>query len=435
MERLIEKDLIAWKNNPAKMPLVLFGARQVGKTHTVLAFGKSNYKDVAAFNFESSKNLRAVFEGDLNPNRIISALSNNALKEIKPDTLIFFDEIQACPKALTSLKYFTEQAPEYNIIAAGSLLGVAVNREGFSFPVGKVNRLTMYSMNFEEFLAALGERPLLEAIKESFATDTPLAENVHFHALTLYHIYLVTGGMPRAVAEYVAKKDYDYVRMVQREILADYYADMTKYASPSESEKIRAVYESLPAQLARENRKFQYSLIGSHARAVTHEIGLRWLKDVGLIYQCFKAKEGKIPLKSYSDLSYKVYFNDVGLLGCSADTPPVPILSGALGGEAKGAMTENYIEQQLVFNGLNLFYWESAGVAEVDFVLQLNDAVVPIEAKSSDNTKAKSLKLFVDKYGIAKSVRISSKNFGFENGIKSVPLYAAFCIKESRGGK
>lgn len=412
------------------MPLVLLGARQVGKTHAVFNFGKAQYKDVAVFNFENNNPLKAIFEQDADPERIVSELERHSLRRLAPDVLIFFDEIQACPKALTSLKYFAEKAPEYNIIAAGSLLGVAVNREGFSFPVGKVYRLTLYPMNFEEFLLGLGEKELAAVIKKSYADDTPLPQNVHKKALNLYGVYLVTGGMPKAVLEYIEKRDFDFVRIVQRNILADYDADMVKYASASESVKIRAVYSSIPAQLARENRKFQYSMIGSNARAAAYEIGMQWLSDAGLIHKCGKVNEGKIPLKNYVDLlSYKIYLNDVGLLNCHSDTPPALVLSGNFGGEAKGAVTENYIMQQLVFNGLTPYYWESRGKAEIDFVLQSDAAILPIETKSADNTKAKSLTVFTSKYGIGRSVRISSKNFGFENNIKSVPLYAAFCIR------
>jgi predicted AAA+ superfamily ATPase len=430
MKRVIEKDLLIWRHNPAKMPLVLLGARQVGKTHTVFNFGKRYYQDVLVFNFENNNPLQAIFEQDAEPMRIISELENFSLKRITPDILIFFDEIQACPKALASLKYFTEKAPQYHIIAAGSLLGVAVNREGFSFPVGKVERLSMYPMNFEEFLLALGEAALADAIRTAYENDTPLPQNIHTMALNLYSIYLVTGGMPRAVLEYIEKKDFEFVRIIQRNILVDYEADMIKYSSPSESVKIRAVFASVPSQLAKENRKFQYSLIGSNARAATYEVGVQWLADAGLIYKCNKTNEGKIPLKSYIDLlSYKIYLNDIGLLNCYSNTPPALVLSGNFGGEAKGALTENYIMQQLMFNGLTPYYWESQGKAEIDFVLQLDDGiVVPIEAKSSIHTKSKSLAVFVKKYGIEKSIRISAKNFGFENGIKSVPLYAAFCI-------
>jgi predicted AAA+ superfamily ATPase len=398
----------------------------------VFNFGKNHYQDIIVFNFENNDPLKTIFEQDAEPERIISELEKYSLKRITSDVLIFFDEIQACPKALTSLKFFTEQAPQFNIIAAGSLLGVAVNHEGFSFPVGKISRLNMYPMNFEEFLLALGENILVDVVKNAYENDTPLPQNIHEKALRLYNMYLVTGGMPKAVLEYIEKKDFEFVRIIQRNILADYEADMVKYASVSESVKIRAVFASIPAQLAKENRKFQYSTIGSNARAASYELGIQWLADAGLIYKCNKTHEGKIPLKSYVDLlSYKIYMNDVGLLNCYSNTPPVLVLSGNFGGEAKGAVTENYIMQQLVFNELTPYYWESQGKAEVDFILQFDSGIViPIEAKSSIHTKSKSLSVFVKKYGINKSIRITAKNFGFENNIKSVPLYAAFCITQ-----
>ena len=430
MKRFVETDLLKWKNSPARRPLVLLGARQVGKTHTVFNFGKSRYRDVAVFNFENNRPLQAVFEQDADPARIIAELERHSLKRVAPDTLVFFDEIQACPKALTSLKYFSEKAPQHHIIAAGSLLGVALNREGFSFPVGKVDRLAMRPMNFGEFLLALGEDALFSAIQNAFANDAPLPQNIHAKALGLHGVYLVVGGMPKAVLEYVEKKDFDFVRNTQRGILADYDADMIKYATPAESVKIRAVYASIPAQLAKENKKFQYSVVGSNARAATYEACLQWLTDAGLVCKCGKVNEGKIPLKNYADLaSYKIYMNDVGLLNCHCDVPVPLVLSGHFGGEAKGAMTENHIMQQLVFNGLTPWYWESDGRAEVDFVLQLHNMVVPVEAKSGENTKAKSLSLFVKKYGVKNSIRVSAKNFGFENNIKSVPLYAVFCVQ------
>jgi predicted AAA+ superfamily ATPase len=429
MKRQIEKNLITWKDNPNKKPLVLLGARQVGKTHSVMEFGKIHYKDTLIFNFETSRNLQAIFAAELEPKRIISALESYSLKSITPDTLIFFDEVQTCPGALTTLKYFEEQAPEYSIIAVGSLLGVAVNREGYSFPVGKVNRLTMFPMNFEEFLWALGEERLAEVIRESYLSDKPLSQNIHEQALGRYHLYLVTGGMPAVVKEYVDKRDLDYVRAVQHEILKDYDSDMVKYATKAESVKIRGVFDSIPSQLAKENHKFQYSMIGSGARAASYEIGLRWLSDAGLIHTCYKTNMGKIPLKSYKDLlSYKVYMGDTGLLGCASEIPTQMMQAGSFAGEAKGAITENYLMQQMTASGITPYYWESNSRAEIDFLIQEGEKVIPIEVKSAENTKAKSLKVFTNKYDIDFSIRVSAKNFGFENGIKSVPLYAAFCI-------
>ena len=424
------------------MPLLVYGARQTGKTTTIFEFGKNHYLSVVLFNFEAGEKLTTIFDGDLSPARIIHELEIYSGQSINRGTLIFFDEIQYCPRALTSLKYFCEQAPEYNIIAAGSLLGVAVNRritknnaetgdeKGISFPVGKVEILTMYPMNFEEFLMAANPY-LLENIKECYLTNSPLSETAHEKALELYRTYLFTGGMPRAVADYLEKDDFDFVRIKQNEILVLYTADMAKYTTRSEQVKIAAIYDSIPAQLARENKKFQYSIVGSGARAAFYETGLDWLKNAALVLKCEKAREGKIPLKSYVDmLSYKVYMSDVGLLNAKSAVPKNIVLTGSgLGGEAKGALTENYVAQELTFNGHQLYYWESGGKAEVDFLLQNSEGVIPVEVKSAENVQAKSLKEFVKKYSPPYSIRISARNFGFENNIKSIPLYAVFCIK------
>ena len=446
MKRLIEAKLLDWKNRNNKMPLLVYGARQVGKTTTIVDFAKLYYANALIFNFESSARLASIFERDLNPNRIIVELESLSGKSIqKGSTLLFFDEIQACPNALTSLKYFYEQAPEYHIIAAGSLLGVTVNRKGkqtnvmngdiydgckVSFPVGKVETLTMYPMTFEEFLI-LVNLPLLNAIRDSYKSNMCLPEPLHEKALELYRIYLYVGGMPRAVYEYTENQnDDDYIRIRQNEILSLYSADMAKYTTQSEQVKIAAIYDSIPSQLAKENRKFQYSVIGSYARAASYEIGMSWLKSSGLVINSTKVHEGKMPLAYYTDnLSYKIYMSDIGLLNAKSNAPRTLVLSGRLAGEAKGAMTENYVAQELTANGHTIYYWESNGKAEMDFVIQLGDDVVPIEVKSADNVMAKSLKQFAAKYAPAYSIRVSAKNFGFENKIKSVPLYAVFCIR------
>jgi predicted AAA+ superfamily ATPase len=438
MKRLIEIKLLEWKRRPDKMPLLVYGARQVGKTTTVFNFGKTHYANTAVFNFENNEPLAAIFDKDLNPARILTELEIMSGQSIvKGGTLLFFDEVQACPNALTSLKYFCEQAPEYHIIAAGSLLGVALNRKDkktddgrkVSFPVGKVNILTMYPMSFEEFLSAVNPH-LLTAIQERYAGNSPLSEPLHEKALELYRTYLYVGGMPKAVSEYIEKNDYDFVRIRHNEILSLYSSDTAKYTTQSEQIKINAVYNSIPWQLAKENKKFQYSLIGSYARAASYEVGLTWLKSAGLILQSTKTREGKAPLAYYVDsLSYKVYLSDVGLLNAKGNAPKNLVLAGGLGGEARGAMTENYVAQELTANGHTVYYWESGGKAEIDFVLQLGDGIVPVEVKAADNVQSKSLKQFIGKYNPPYSIRISAKNFGFENNIKSVPLYAVFCVK------
>lgn len=433
MKRNIEKKLLCWKNNDGRKPLVLFGARQVGKTYTALQFGKSHYSNVVYLNFEGNNDLSSIFETNLNPHRIITALEAISTQKIQPETtLIIFDEIQASERAITSLKYFCEDAPQYHILAAGSLLGIAVNREKFSFPVGKVDMLTMVPLSFAEFLLATNNETLKEQIENSYKNDEALPSILHNKAIELYRTYLIIGGMPAAVNEYLKSGDFDFIRTVQLNIYNAYTADMAKYSARSEMIKTQAVYDSIPYQLARENKKFQYALIKSGARASAYENSLDWLERSGIVLKCYKTKEGKLPLEFYKDAnSYKIYLSDVGLLCAKSNYTPSLILSDInLGGEAKGALTENYVAEQLLANDFTPFYWESEGKAELDFVLQLDDKVVPIECKSANNVKAKSFALFMNKYNLDYGIRISLKNFGFENNIKSVPLYAVFCIKK-----
>jgi hypothetical protein len=429
MKREIETKLLAWKQSKHKKPLVIFGARQVGKSHSMLEFGRRYYENVAYFFFEGNAKLKEIFErGVDNIDALINDLGAHIGAKIHPNTLIIFDEIQACNAALSSLKRFCEEAPEYNIVCAGSLLGLAVKREGYSFPVGKVEIAHMFPMNFKEFLVATDNEYLMTAIEDCFAANKPLV--LHEKALELYRLYLLIGGMPEAVKTYLDTKDWTLVKAKQMSIHETYTRDMGKYASATEAKRAEATYNSIPAQLAKQNHKFQYNLIKSGARAKDYEGSLDWLKSAGIVLQCTKVKEGKLPLAFYADsLSYKVYMSDVGLLAAKSDAIPMNIIADKnIGGEAKGALTENYIAQQLAFNEIPLYYWESGGTAEVDFVWQGDQTVLPIEAKSADNVKSKSLAQFVNKYKPKYSIRVSSKNFGFENGIKSVPLYAVWCI-------
>ena len=307
MERKIVTELLNWKNNPEKHPLLLQGARQVGKTYILLSFGKEHYKNVVYFSLEESRDTRNIFERDLNPERIIKELAAQCGQSILPgDTLIIFDEIQACERALTSLKYFSERAPQYHIIAAGSLLGVAVKREYFSFPVGKVDMLHLYPMDFDEFLWAIEEEKLHDLIREAYNGFTPLS--LHDTAMDLYRTYLVVGGMPRAVHEYAQKRDFDFVAAVQRTLNDSYIADMAKYASPIETTRNMAVWDSVPAQLAKENRKFQYKIIRSGARSKDYETAMDWLRAAGMINKCVNITEGKLPLKAYEQPDvFKIY--------------------------------------------------------------------------------------------------------------------------------
>lgn len=430
MKRKIVEYLIEWKNSKYRKPLILQGARQVGKTYTALSFGKEYYKSCVYFNFEDNTELAKIFERDLNPERLIVELSAKAGQSIlKEDTLIFFDEIQACERALTSLKYFNENANEYHIIAAGSLLGVAINRQNYSFPVGKVDFKTLYPLDFEEFLTALGQKELADLIRQSYEGHMPLS--LHEMSMDYYKIYLLTGGMPSAVLQYLDKKDFDFVFATQKSINDAYIADMAKYATPNETTKIMAAFESIPAQLAKENKKFQYKVIKSGAKANQYETPIDWLKASGVIIKCHKLNEGKLPLKAYSDFSaFKLYLTDVGLLASKFDIPPNAILSGMSSFDHfKGALAENYVASVLTSSGHTVFYWESNGKAEVDFIIQMkNGDIIPIEVKSGEHTKAKSLNVYMSRYKPPYAIRISQKNFGFENSIKSVPLYAAFLV-------
>jgi predicted AAA+ superfamily ATPase len=312
MERKIVDMLINWKNSSSRQPLILQGARQVGKTYTLLSFGKEHYKNVAYFSMEDSTEIQRIFERDLNPERIIKELAAHSGISILPgDTLVIFDEIQACEKALTSLKYFAENAPEYHIAAAGSLLGVALKREKYSFPVGKVEMTELHPMDFEEFLWAMEHRNLSELIRESYESFTPLS--LHDTALDFYRQYLAVGGMPRAVEEYAKNRDFDFVTAIQKNLNDSYIADMAKYATPQESVRIMAAWASVPAQLAKDNRKFQYKIIKSGARANDYAVALDWLTAAGMINKCVHVTEGSYPLSAYAQNDiFKVYMHDCG---------------------------------------------------------------------------------------------------------------------------
>lgn len=433
MERLITKKLLEWKNAKSRKPLLLKGARQVGKTYALLDFGKNYYDNVVYLHFEgNTETLNKIFEPDLNPKRILEEISAYSKQSVVPGkTLIIFDEIQACERALTSLKYFCEEAPEYHIAAAGSLLGLAINRGKFSFPVGKVDITTMYPLSFEEFLNATAPSlRLVEKIKDSYKTLTPLASVYHDSALDAYRKYLVIGGYPAAVKTYLETESFDAVRSVQAGISDSYISDMTKYATPNETIRSIAIFNTLPSQLGKENTKFQYAVIKSNARAKDYELSLQWLKASSVVLENVKVTEGKLPLTVYEQLdSFKVYYSDVGLL-CfkSGILPQDVLLNGSASDRARGLLAENYVAEQLAALGYRLNYWESNGKSEVDFVIRRDDSVIPVEVKSADNVRAKSLKVFVDKYNPKYSVRVSTKNFGFENNLLSLPLYAIFCL-------
>ncbi|MCL2152075.1 MAG: ATP-binding protein [Oscillospiraceae bacterium] len=431
MERKISKYLIEWKNSPYRKPLILQGARQTGKTYSILALGREQYANVAYFNFETTPSLKKTFNESIEPSYLIPLLSRiSGQTIIKEKTLIVFDEVQLCERALTSLKYFCESAPEYHIIVAGSLLGVAVNRETFSFPVGKVDIKTLYPMDMEEFLLAFGEQELITQIRKCFENDTPMPAALHDAALSYYRQYLIVGGMPECVEKYIATKDSILLRHIQASILESYLKDMSKYNKENEIKKTHLVYDNITVQLSKKNTRFQYKLIKSGARAAEFENAIEWLALSGIVTRIHRVEHPTKPLENYRDIdAFKIYVSDVGLLCAKKDVIAEDVLyqSSDLA-DFKGGMTENYVCGQLVANGYSCYYWMSERSAEVDFVIQREGKAIPIEVKSAENTKAKSLTVYIDSYKPAYAVKLSTKNFGFMDGKKTVPLYAAFCL-------
>lgn len=430
MKRKLEDKLLEWKNKGSKrMPLILNGARQVGKTYTLREFGSINYKNVVYVNLETNLLVSSYFSDNINPERIIQYLEAYSNQKIVPEeTLIILDEIQSCERALTSLKYFCEDTPEYHIVAAGSLLGVAINREKYSYPVGKVDTITLYPFDFEEFLWAMNESRLCDEIYYCYNEITPMPEALHQKAIDLYRMYLIIGGMPASINEYLDTEKLLSVPDVQNKILNDYLADMSKYSSHSESVKIRACYESIPAQLAKENKKFQYKIVQKGGTASIFGASIDWLNYAGIILKCQRIEHAFEPIAVYSDLSsFKLYMGDVGLLTMKSGLSHQTILSGEKN-LFMGSVAENYIAQTLASKEYNLYYWTSKNTAELDFVLQLGRDIIGVEVKKETHTRSKSLGVFVDKYNPSYSIRFSNNNFGFANNIKSIPLYAAFCL-------
>lgn len=431
MYRKITKFLEEWKNSKYRKPLILQGAGQVGKTYSLLEFGRTHYENVAYFNFETSPKLNETFEENIRPDYLIPILSHISGQTIvKEKTLIIFDEVQLCERAVTSLKYFCEEAPDYHIIVAGSLLGVAVNRAEFSFPVGKVDIKTLYPMDMEEFMLAIGEDSLVKQIKECFRTETAMPAALHDVAMQIYRQYLVVGGMPECVMQFAQTKDYILIRNTQATILASYLNDMSKYNNRNEIKKTRLVYDNITVQLSKKNTRFRYKLIKKGGRASEFENAIEWLCLSGIVAQVYKAEQIKKPLDNYRDIdSFKIYVSDTGLLCAKKDLLADDILYMADElNDFKGGMAENYVNTQLTINGYRTYYWESERGAEVDFVIQRDGKIVPVEVKSADNTRAKSLKVYMDRYKPDYAIKLSAKNFAFEDNKLIIPLYATFCL-------
>ena len=430
MKREILNDLIKWKNSENRKPLIIHGARQVGKTYIIKEFGKEYYDNLIYVNFETNKEISSQIEDSIDAKYIINKLELFYGEKIIPGkTLIFFDEIQANERALTSLKYFYENAKEYHIIAAGSLLGIAINRKEYSFPVGKVQMINMYPLSFKEFLTAIGRESLIEEIQNHFNNNERVDKDIHELCLKLYRTYLIVGGMPEVVQIYLDEQKTISAIDVQSQILESYERDMTKYADNSLSNRIISAFDSIPVQLAKENQKFQYKVISKGGTSSIFGEAILWLKNSGIVNQVYKTNP-EIPLEMHKDLSsFKLYMSDFGLFVNKARYPLYQIdLSTQPTMISMGPLTEHYVANELRIKGYETYYWESEGKAELDFMIQKGMQVVPIEVKTSIHTKARSLDVFMKKYNSKFAIRISEKNFGYENNIKSVPLYAVFCI-------
>ncbi|MCL2041660.1 MAG: ATP-binding protein [Bacteroidales bacterium] len=429
MKRKIYTDLVRWKNKSDRMPLIVNGARQVGKSYILQEFGKQEFENCVIVNLETDRALVEKFEEGITPLPIIQYLESVHSQRITPGkTLIVFDEVQSCERALTSLKYFCEQTPEYHVIAAGSLLGVAINRKKYSFPVGKVDEMAMFPMDFEEFLWALDKENFADAIREHYALNKPL--DIHSIVIDLFNKYLIVGGMPAAVKEFRTTNSFVAVADIQNRIRNEYIADMSKYAEPATGIKIRACYESIPAQLAKENHKFQYSVVQKGGSVTIFGESIEWLKYAGIVLKCQKNIRGTMPIKAYVDLSdFKLYMSDVGMLTMQSGIAAQAILSPLETDNLfLGAIAENYVAQAFTANLIPLLYWKNDNTAEIDFIIQKGIDVIPVEVKSGMRVRSKSLNIFMGKYKCPYGIRISKKNFGLDNNIKSVPLYAAFCV-------
>jgi predicted AAA+ superfamily ATPase len=431
MKRKVISELIEWKNSKNRMPLIINGARQIGKTYIINEFGKKEFSNVVYVNLETNAVIRNYFEGDISPQILIPLLENNTDKRIiENETLLFFDEIQASERALTSLKYFCELAPEYYVVAAGSLLGVAVNRKKYSFPVGKVDEINMYPFDFEEFLWAMDRNILAEEIKKHYSEMKPMPEPLHHLALEMYNLYCIIGGMPAVIADYKANNSFLTIRNIQGKILNEYISDMAKYALPATSIKIRACYDSIPAQLGKENKKFQYKVVKKGGTATIFGEAIEWLLYAGIVHKCSRIEHAFVPVKVYQNLSdCKMYMSDTGMLAIHSGIAAQIIFSSIdTDNIFLGALAENFVAQAFATKKIPLFYWKSKDTAEIDFVLQNETEVIPVEVKKGKRTRSRSLDIFVKKYKSPYAIRISAKNFGFENKIKSIPLYAVFCM-------
>ncbi len=425
MYRIAIEKLYKWKNSKRRKPLIIEGARQVGKTWLMKEFGKQAYADTVYINFDSNSRMADLFSADLDTDRLIMGLELYAGRKINPEnTLLIFDEVQEVPRALASLKYFYENAPQYHIVCAGSLLGIALH-QGTSFPVGKVDFLKLYPLSFSEFLMATGNERFAELLKNQDYEMITSFKQTYIDALK--HYYFV-GGMPEAVQSFAESKDFNEVRAIQKRILAAYEQDFSKHAPNEIVPKIRMLWNSIPSQLARENKKFIYGLVREGGRAREYETAIMWLSDCGLVHKVSRVNAAGIPLKAYEDLkAFKLFVVDVGLLGCMTGLRQRTLLDGDdLFVEFKGALTEQYVCQQLkTIEDLGIYYYTNdRGSCEIDFVVDTGEQIVPIEVKAETNLRAKSLKTYRERFEPELSVRTSMADYKKEDWILNLPLYA-----------
>ncbi|MDR3189061.1 MAG: DUF4143 domain-containing protein [Prevotellaceae bacterium] len=431
MQRFFENSLNLWLKQARPLPLMLVGARQIGKTYLLQEFCRKNFERQVYLNFAETPDYKQLFTPSLNAAEVIGRMEllfNQRFDAEK--TVFFFDEIQDCEEAIASLKYFAEAPQHYRIVAAGSLLGVKINRMKASFPVGKVQMEYLFPMDFEEFLWALGEAMLAETIRRCFADNEPLPAIIHEKALALYRTYLCIGGMPANVLHFVENQRnlVAFNRQISADILTGYLADMSKYAGETNAVKIHHVFRSIPAQLAKENAKFMYKLVENGGSREKFQTAIGWLIQANMALQADKIELPQAPLMAYrSSSSFKLYLADTGLLTSLSQTKFSDIMH-AHDWIYHGFLAENFVAQTLNTHRHKLYFWSSANRAEVDFVLDTEEGIIPVEVKASGNVRAKSLGVYVEKHKPAYAIRISARNFGLANGIKSVPLYAAHCI-------
>ena len=435
MQRKIYNEILKWKNDDITKPLMVIGSRQIGKTYIIEEFCKNEFENYIEINLQKTPNVVKIFEEKINPEEKFYKTLIEINQNFNIDTdVIFFDEVQESEQLISDLKFFCESEKPYKIIVAGSLLGVKLNRFHSSFPVGKVEMLNMYAMDFEEFLMALDKQMWIDEIKRCYEKNEAII--IHNKLLDLYRTYLYIGGMPESIKNYIMAKEniFDYKAKIKKDIIEAYISDMSKYIeNVFEGAKIEQIYKSIPSQLGNKSKKFQYAKISKNARSRDYELPLDWLLASNMIIKCTNLTAIEIPPKAFEDSDYfKLYINDVGILSALLEIKFNDILLDRPY-IYKGEIAENYVAQQFMSNGITLQYYKNDKNnnenMEIDFILYNDDGIIPVEVKADDNTKSNRLKKYINKYNPKYSIRISAKNFGFENNIKSVPLYATFLIK------